>query len=101
MAKDKKSALFNDDFSQSEFTINKIYHDIFHWDKENVDNNGVVFTKKKIEIDELLFVQHLYKEAKRLMKSTLTERISRAQEQKETTTNIETLKSIEAMPFFI
>ena len=30
------------------------------------------------------------------MKSTLTERISRAQEQKETTTNIETLKSIEA-----
>lgn len=96
MAKDKKSALFNDDFSQSEFTINKIYHDIFHWDKENADNNGVAFTKKKTEIDELLFVQHLYKEAKRLMKSTLTERISRAQEQKENTTNIETLKSIEA-----
>ena len=96
VSKDKKSALFNDDFSQNEYTINKIYHDIFHYDSENLDNCGIIFTKKKTEIDELLFAQYLYKESKRLMKGVLTDRIIKAQEQKENTQNIEAIKSADA-----
>jgi len=95
-AKDKKSALFNNDYSQSDYVINKIYHDIFFCDKENPDNNGVIFTKTKTDIDELLFVQHIYKEAKRVLKTTLTERITKAQEQKENETNPDTIKNIDA-----
>ena len=94
-AKDKKSALFNNDYSQTEYVINKIYHDIFNLCEDNPVDNGVVFSKTKIEIDEALFVQQLYKEAKKAMKSTLTERIAKAQEQKETATNPETIKSCE------
>ena len=96
VSKDKKSALFNDDFSQSEYTINKIYHDIFNYDSEDLTKNGILFTKEKTEIDELLFAQHLYKESKRLMKGKLTERIINEQEKKEKTQNVEMLKSIEA-----
>ena len=96
IAKDKKSALFNDDFSQSEYTINKIYHDIFNLDDEHPDNNGLIFRKNKTEIDELLFIQYTYKESKRLMKAILTERISKAQEKKESTTNVDELKTIDA-----
>ncbi|MBR6694181.1 MAG: AIPR family protein [Clostridia bacterium] len=96
-AKDKKSALFNKDFDpQNEYTINKIYHDIFHWDNENPTNNGVVFQKTKIEIDEALFVQQLYKEAKKHMRNTFLDRINKAKEQREKTTNTDDIKHIDA-----
>ncbi len=94
-AKDKKSALFNNDFSQTEFTINQIYHEVFNWDKNEPDNNGLVFKKSKKEIDEALFVQQLYKEARRVMKKTLEKRIASAQEQKKNETNLEQLRSID------
>lgn len=94
-AKDKKSALFNNDYTQPEYNINKIYHDVFNWDEANPTNNGLIFTKSKNEIDEALFVQQLYKEAKRIMKATLTDRISKAQEQKEKATTAEQIKACE------
>lgn len=92
-AKDKKSALFNNDYTQSEYSINKIYHDIFNWDESNPANNGLIFTRKKQEIDEALFVQQLYKEAKRVMRNTLNDRISKLQEQRAKLTAADQIKA--------
>ena len=94
-AKDKKSALFNNDNNKDGFDLNKIYHDIFHWDGENEENNGIIFTKKKSEIDEALFIQQLYKEAKKAMKATLTERKERANASKMSEKNPDILRSID------
>ena len=55
-----------------------------------------MFQKSKTEIDEVLFVQYMYKEAKRVLKATFAERIAKAQEQKETETNPDTIKNIDA-----
>ncbi|MBP3371132.1 MAG: AIPR family protein, partial [Clostridia bacterium] len=73
-AKDKKSALFNVDYNQTEYTINKIYHDVFNLDENNPLNNGLIFTKRKQDIDEVLFVRQLYKECKKWMKAVYIER---------------------------
>lgn len=97
MAKDKKSALFNKDYDpNSEYVINKIYHDVFCWDEENPENNGIIFKKTKTEIDEALFAQQLYKESKKLMKKTFAERIAKAKEQKDMATNPDDIKNIDA-----
>lgn len=93
IAKDKKSALFNNDYTQTEYVINKIYHDIFCYDENDASNRGVIFTKSKTEIDELLFIQHLYKEAKKIMKKTYSERITKYQEQKAKTNNPAEIKT--------
>ncbi|KIL80160.1 AIPR family protein [Bacillus badius] len=66
-AKDKKRTLFNNDYSKEEFTINEDYHKIFNFHNEN-DKCGILFKKTKSEIDELLFVAHLYKESKKYLK---------------------------------
>ncbi len=95
-AKDKKSALFNNDYTQSEYIINPIYHEIFSYDAEKPENCGVVFQKTKVEIDELLFIQQLYKETKKIFKATYVDRISKLQEKKQTETNAEQIKSIDA-----
>lgn len=95
-AKDKKSALFNNDYTQSNYVINQIYHDIFYYDEQNQNNCGVIFQKTKIEIDELLFIQQVYKETKKLFKATYSERIKTLQEKKENETNADLIKSIDA-----
>ena len=94
-AKDKKSALFNNDYSQNDYVINRIYHDVFNLNKNNPTENGIIFSKKKIEIDEVLFVQQLYKEAKKIMKTTLSERVAKAQEQKDAATIPDIIKAAE------
>lgn len=93
-AKDKKSALFNNDYTQSDFVINKIYHDIFNYD-ESKENCGILFKKSKAQIDEALFVQHLYKEAKKYLKKVYQERIATAEIQKANEIDIENIKNIE------
>lgn len=94
-AKDKKSALFNNDYTQVEYTINKIYHDIFNWDEHIPENNGLIFKKTKRDIDEVLFVKQMYSEARRVMKDTLADRIARIQEQKEKATTAEEISACE------
>ncbi|MBR6555868.1 MAG: AIPR family protein, partial [Clostridia bacterium] len=94
-AKDKKKALFNHDYTQSEYTINKIYHDVFNWVEEGSEDNGIIFKKTKQQIDELLFVQLLYKETKKVMKATLSERIEIARRQRELATSPEEIRSSE------
>ena len=85
-AKDKKAALFNNDISQSQYTMNEIYHKIFHLDHENEADSGILFKKSKGEIDELLFSQELYKEGKTYLRAKIQERLDdeRAQYEAET-----------------
>ena len=81
-AKDKKSALFSNDFSQDTYTLNKVYHDIFNYDQTNSSNCGILFLKTKDEIDEALFSQQLYKEAKKIKKKYYQEQISSLESKK-------------------
>ena len=94
-AKDKKSALFNNDYTQSEYVINKIYHDVFNWDENDSSKNGAIFKRTKVEIDELLFVQQLYKEAKHVYKDILMKRVETAQKQKEEATTPDEVQTAE------
>lgn len=72
-AKDKKATLFAKDFSQTEYTINKFYDDIFNYDKEEPEKNGILFRKSKTEIDELLFVRYLYNLGKNYLRKGFQE----------------------------
>ena len=94
-AKDKRKALFSNDFSQNEYLINKIYHDIFNWDESNPENNGLIFKKTKQQIDEMLFVKQLYNEAKKVSKNSLCDKINNAMTQKENASSVEEAKDWE------
>ena len=74
-AKDKKSALFTNDFSQTQYLMNAVYHKIFNYDQRDSSKCGVLFRKSKDEIDELLFVLELYKEGKRYLNGVLQKRL--------------------------
>lgn len=95
-AKDKKSALFNNDYTQTEYVINKIYHDVFNYDESDPSKNGIIFGKTKAEIDEALFVQQLYKETKRVLKDSLMKRIENLREKKANATTPEQIKNYDA-----
>jgi len=75
-AKDKKSTIFYNDYTHDEYTINKHYHMIFNYDKERPENNGILFKKSKEEIDESLFVNHLYNLASHAKKEELRNSIT-------------------------
>lgn len=77
--KDKKTAIFDTDYKQTEYLLNEFYHKIFHFDA--YDAKGILFKKDKHEIDELLFVYFLYKEAKKSLNRIYKQRIFQAQEQ--------------------
>lgn len=82
-AKDKKSALFNMDFNQTEYTLNKTYHDIFYYDEAHPEKNGIIFKKSKIEIDEALFVEYLYKQCRGHLRKVYQSRIEDQKTQRE------------------
>lgn len=73
-AKDKKSALFNNDFTNDEVIINEIYHRIFNFDENNPEKNGEVFKLTKKEIDEALFARQLYKDSLTKLRATYQKR---------------------------
>ena len=91
-AKDKKSALFNNDYTQ-DFVINEIYHDVFNYDEKDSSKNGILFQKSKTSIDELLFAQQLYKEAKKSMRNRLIEKIAKEQQKKLSLTDEKDIQS--------
>lgn len=66
-AKDKKKSLFNRDFA-NDYLVNEYYEKIFNNSPENVSEKGILFRKSNFEIDEVLFVKHLYSESKRIQK---------------------------------
>ena len=74
--KDKKTAIFDTDYKQSDYLLNEFYHRIFHYDA--YDPKGILFKKEKTEIDELLFIHYLYKEAKKSLNKVYKARIEQA-----------------------
>lgn len=75
-AKDKKSALFSFSYSKHNYTINEYYHNLFNYDAENSNMNGVLFKKTIEEIDEALFVLYLYNEGGRIKRRELRQNIA-------------------------
>jgi hypothetical protein len=63
-AKDKKTKIFDSD-GKEEVLLNPIYDKLFN------QNNGVLFTKTKGEIDELLFIYRLHEDTKKYQKQFL------------------------------
>jgi len=94
-AKDKKAALFNNDISQTQYTMNEIYHKVFNLDAEDENENGILLKKSKGEIDELLFSQELYKEGKTYLRSKIQERLDAERAQYEAESDPEQKNSIQ------
>ncbi|MCE5332228.1 MAG: AIPR family protein [Bacteroidales bacterium] len=63
-AKDKKSKIF-DHNPKDGYTLNEYYHSIFDM------NDGILFKKTNIELDELLFIYKLHEDAKSFHKNSL------------------------------
>lgn len=63
-AKDKKGTIFDTDYKQQDYLLNKYYHTLFNHDA-NKRPIGELFHRQKDEIDELLFVYYLYKLSKK------------------------------------
>lgn len=81
-AKDKKKSLFNNDFTQKDVVINRNYESIFKWKEKGSLDNGILFKKTKAEIDEALFIQRLYKESKKYLRTDISKQISANEENK-------------------
>lgn len=79
-AKDKKASIFNPDSSQGEYNLNEIYHKVFNLDPSNPEKNGILQSKSKIEIDELLFVLQLYKDCKTYLRRLYQDRVHKLDE---------------------
>lgn len=79
-AKDKKSSLFNRDYSNDDVIINEYYHQIFFYPENSGETPGILFSKSREDIDEALFIKYLYKQAKLKMKKTYETRIERTSE---------------------
>lgn len=73
--KDKKTAIFDTDYKKSDYLLNEFYHRIFYYDA--YDPNGILFKKERTEIDELLFIHYLYKEAKKVLTKYIRQELSR------------------------
>ncbi len=83
VAKDKKTAIFDTDYKQTEgYLLNEFYHKLFHYASSG-ESKGILFKKSKEEINELLFVHYLYKLAKNSLLSEYKTRINDARTQME------------------
>ncbi|NOZ46221.1 MAG: hypothetical protein GXO79_05500 [Chlorobi bacterium] len=69
-AKDKKSKIFDYE-PQNNFTLNKYYHRIFD------ENDGILFKKSNIELDELLFISRLHDDSKKFHKESLKKQLNK------------------------
>jgi len=66
-AKDKKKSIFNRDYT-NDYLINEHYQKLFNHSNDGMQKNGVIFQQSPIEIDEALFIKHLFNESKKSMK---------------------------------
>ncbi|HEY5524422.1 MAG TPA: AIPR family protein, partial [Clostridium sp.] len=73
-AKSKKKTLFNNT-NEDIYTLNEDYNSIFNYCKDD-SNKGILFKKSKEEINELLFIAYLYKEAKKYLKNNYLDMLS-------------------------
>ncbi len=81
-AKNKKATLFTkDDTRDDSILINENYDRIFRYEVESDENGnikhnqGILFQKTKQEIDEVLFIKHLYRAARTTKKNFLEGKI--------------------------
>ena len=65
-SKDKKNTIFDTDYKQQDYLLNKYYDKLFHYDAAN-GSHGELFKRGKKEIDELLFVYYLFKLSKKII----------------------------------
>lgn len=80
IAKDKKNAIFDTDYKQTEgCLLNEFYNRLFHPVTEE-GNTGILYKKTKDDINELLFVHYLYKLSKKSLITEYKERINQCQE---------------------
>ena len=75
-AKDKKSTFFSSVSSKPQYVVNEYYHRLFYYDSNNPDSNGILFKKTVREIEEALFVMHLYNESGRIKRRELRQNIA-------------------------
>jgi len=68
-AKDKKAKIFDNE-NRDNVTLNDIYHKIFDI------NEGILFKKSNVELNELLFVYRLHNDSKNFQKRTLKEQLN-------------------------
>ena len=94
IAKDKKSALFNND-GTDEYILNEYYDKMFAWNNSEDGEKGLLFKKSKLEIDELLFTQTLYKYCKTYLKKIYQDNITKT-ENKKLTASAEMIKTLDA-----
>ena len=81
VAKDKKNAIFDTDYKQTEgYLLNEYYHRLFHYASGDA-SQGILFKKSKEDINELLFVHYLYKLSKKNLIAEYKKRILEAQDQ--------------------
>ena len=76
-AKDKKSTIFNNDYTHEDYTVNKNYHLIFNLDKAHPEQNGILFRKSKDDIEEALFINHMYNLSSSAKKAELRNNITK------------------------
>lgn len=79
IAKDKKKTLFNNDYTQKEYTINADYHKIFNY-SAMIEECGILFRKSKEDINELLFLSYLHKLSKNFLKRSYSTSIDNFQD---------------------
>lgn len=68
-AKDKKSKLFDYE-PKNNYTLNEYYHRIFD------ENDGILFNKTNIQLDELLFISRLHDDSKKFHKESLKRQLN-------------------------
>lgn len=75
-AKDKKSTFFSFSSLKPQYIVNEYYHKLFYYDNNTPNSNGILFRKSVREIDEALFVLHLYNESGKNKRKELRQNIA-------------------------
>ena len=91
-SKDKKNTIFDTDYKQQDYLLNKYYDKLFHYDAAK-GSHGELFKRGKKEIDELLFVYYLFKLSKKNYISLIKDRINVIKKQLNNPTDDDDIKN--------
>ena len=91
-SKDKKNTIFDTDYKQQDYLLNKYYDKLFHYDAAK-GSHGELFKRGKKEIDELLFVYYLFKLSKKSYISLIKDRINVIKKQLNNPTDDDDIKN--------
>ena len=91
-SKDKKNTIFDTDYKQQDYLLNKYYDKLFHYDAAK-GSHGELFKRGKKEIDELLFVYYLFKLSKKNYIRLIKDRINVIKKQLNNPTDDDDIKN--------